>query len=73
MSFSSILVNNPISKGVIAVIKGDYKYIFQLDDKREELYNIRKDPCENKNLLRIKKDKFNELKQLVESKLLHKR
>ena len=58
-------VNHPISKGAIAIIKGDYKYIFQIDDNRGELYNIINDPYENRNLVNIESNTAEELKQLA--------
>ena len=68
MNFFTIKMNNRIRKGAIAVIKGDYKYIYQINDNREELYDIKRDLYENKNLVSIKKDIVKELKQLVMKK-----
>jgi Arylsulfatase A and related enzymes len=69
MTFSPIRVNKPIPNGAIAVIEGDYKYIFQTEDNRGELYNIKNDPWENRNLVNTERRIADELKHLVTKKL----
>lgn len=53
-AFSMALFNNKvgqqISKGTIAVWKDDYKLIYDLDNKKSLLFNIKEDPDELKNL-----------------------
>ena len=62
-------VNHPVPKGAIAIIKGDYKYILQIDENRGELYNIKNDPYENRNIMSTESNTAEELKQLVNKHL----
>lgn len=62
--------NQQILKGAIAVIRGDYKYIFQIDENRAELYNINNDPNENMNLVNAERNIAAELKQLA-TRIIH--
>lgn len=71
MNLLVITDNKPIPKGAIAIIKENYKYIFQTKDNRGELYDIKNDPYENNNLVSIEKDIAEELKQLITRKLYH--
>ncbi|RJO61248.1 DUF229 domain-containing protein [candidate division WS5 bacterium] len=51
MSFvSNQSSNQPITRGSVAVWKGDYKMIHYLDDNRSLLYNLTRDPDELYNL-----------------------
>src|SRR5262249_25852589 len=45
-----------------AMVSGDYKLLAYGDDFRFELYNLAKDPGENKDLSGEEKDKFEEMK-----------
>jgi len=49
--------NNPASAGPLRCIRtGDWKYIFAVDSAAEELYNIKDDPLEEKNLVTKEKE-----------------
>ena len=49
--------NNPASAGPLRCIRtGDWKYIFAVDSAAEELYNIKDDPLEQKNLVTEEKE-----------------
>ena len=69
ITLSDNSANQPVLKGSIAVIKGDYKYIYQIDDNRGELYNINSDPSENINLVNTERQIDEELKKLITTKL----
>lgn len=69
MSFSELSVKEPTPKRAIAVIKGDYKYIFETKTGAGELYNIKKDPYENKNLVDSEQGIAEELRRWLEKRL----
>jgi len=49
--------DNPASVGPLRCIRtGDWKYIFTVDSAAEELYNVKDDPLEEKNLITEKKE-----------------
>jgi len=73
ITLSGDTVKQPTPKGAIAVIKEDYKYIFQIDENRGELYDIKNDPYEGNNLLNTKGYLAEELKQLVINKIYRDR
>jgi arylsulfatase A-like enzyme len=64
-----IMNNNEVArfKVGISLIKGNYHYIYRMNivPNRQELYDIRKDPKEKKNLIDVVSKK--DLKELIDS------
>jgi len=52
------------NRWIKALIVGDYKYIWS-SDGRDELYNLKKDPLEQKNLANEEKGKVEEMRRLL--------
>jgi len=50
-------------KKVIAIIKNQWKYIYNEYDKKEQLFNIEKDPLERKNLITTEMEITKDLKK----------
>ena len=69
MNYDPVTVSKQYPKGSIAVIKGDYKYIFQNDSNRAELYNLKNDHSEEVNIIKTERRIADELKQLVAKKI----
>lgn len=56
--------NNIATKGPMRSVRtNEWKYIYTVDSAEEELYNIKKDPLEEKNLVSIEKEIAAELKE----------
>lgn len=43
---------NPITKGTVAVIDDEYKFVRYLDSNREQLYRYRTDSAEERDLIK---------------------
>ena len=62
-------VSGKIKKGVIAVIRDDYKFIYNLTTQKSELYNLAIDPQESRNLTSTDRERAASMKQLITDKL----
>jgi len=60
---------NPISKGIVAVRDNEFKYIVRLDLQQEALYQYKRDPLEEHNLITSKPEVAARLKAVVLDKL----
>jgi len=58
-----------IKKGTVAVIFGTYKYIYNIENKLGELYNLAQDPNETINLVAVMPDKAKTMRMAVINKL----
>ncbi len=58
-------VEGKIARGTIAVMKDDYKYIFYLDKQKSELYNMKNDPQERTDLVKIEKMRADAMHRLI--------
>lgn len=58
-----------IKKGVIAVILDNYKYIYNLNTQKSELYHLAKDPQETTNLAETEPERSAFMKQLILNQL----
>jgi arylsulfatase A-like enzyme len=72
-AFSMYLEKNPgrgvITRGIIAVWEDEYKLIYDLDKKRPQLFNIKKDPDELKNLFDINPEIGKRLLTIIQNNL----
>lgn len=50
MNFEGNPVNKPITKGTIAMWYGDHKLVYYIEKERVEIFNIKNDPFEKKDL-----------------------
>jgi arylsulfatase A-like enzyme len=57
----------------IAALHGDYKLIKYLKFNQYEMYNLKKDPNEKNNLVRLEPERFSTLKQEIDEFLAPKR
>jgi hypothetical protein len=55
----------PLKKGIIGVAVGDFKYIYNLTKRRDELYNIKLDPGESNNLATMNRNVSSYCKKLI--------
>ncbi|MFH0797360.1 MAG: sulfatase-like hydrolase/transferase, partial [Candidatus Omnitrophota bacterium] len=63
-------INRPITKGGFAVIKDNYKYIYDIQKGQGgELYDLEKDPEEQNNLVKKEKERAADLKGLIIEKI----
>jgi arylsulfatase A-like enzyme len=62
---SSRSVGHEITKGVVAVWKNDFKLIHYLEDGRSELYDLKDDPDERKNIFKERPGVGEELLGLI--------
>jgi arylsulfatase A-like enzyme len=58
-----------ITKGTVAVWEGDYKMIYYLEKEEPLLFNLKKDPEEEKNLVDIEPETAKHLLQLIKANL----
>jgi len=57
------------SRGDIAYIDGDWKYLYEEKDKADYLFNLSEDPYENSNLASSMPDKVQEMKEKLKKEL----
>jgi arylsulfatase A-like enzyme len=62
----------PIRSGQIAVVQGSFKYIYDVTNGREELFNLRVDKHESRNLLLEQKERANFMKSLILRDIINK-
>lgn len=66
--FSEELSNKPNRPPKIAMIKGDFKAIYMVDEEKvTELYDLEKDKLEEKNLINVELDRHWEFEKEIES------
>jgi arylsulfatase A-like enzyme len=58
-------MNHPITTGTVAVFEGDYKLIHYIKDGRSELYNLRLDPKEEKDLIEMETHVAERLESII--------
>jgi arylsulfatase A-like enzyme len=61
--------SKPLSKGAVAVILGEYKYIHRIGSKRGELYNLSRDPGERDDIAGTEAGVVEKMKGLIAEKL----
>jgi arylsulfatase A-like enzyme len=66
---NSVIGNTPITKGTIAVLKGEYKLISYIDKKKVFLFNLQDDPYEQQNLANKETETVKRLKKLIDERL----
>jgi len=59
----------PVSKGTVAVLDEEYKYVNYLDMHREVLYRYRTDPDENNDLSSTQAAELNRMREVFKQKL----
>lgn len=62
-------VSGKIRRGVIAVIKDNYKYVYNMNGQKSELYNIVTDPQERTNLAETETKRAGAMKNLITQKI----
>ncbi|MBI5051009.1 MAG: sulfatase-like hydrolase/transferase [Nitrospirae bacterium] len=58
-------LGEPITKGTVAVVEGDYKLIYYIEDKKTQLFNLRSDPDEIQDLSQQKPEITEKLRRLI--------
>lgn len=75
--FSMQLEGNPVqgemTKGTMAVIKDDYKYIIYVDKHTSELYDVKNDPQELTDLAKTEKERAAAMHRLITQSLLKRK
>jgi arylsulfatase A-like enzyme len=61
--------SGPIARGTVAVLDGNWKYVRYLQDGREELFDLSRDPLEANNLARTDADIAARLGEMIRQRL----
>jgi arylsulfatase A-like enzyme len=62
-------VSGPLTKGTIAIREGHSKYIINLDNNRDELYDLNVDPGESQNLAKLNPAETMRFRSMVSERL----
>ena len=58
-----------INKGVVAVWEGDYKLVYSLQDNKALLFNLKKDPDEQSNIIDLHPQMAHRLSSVIQENI----